>query len=59
MCKVRITNWSNNYTALNNTEIETDIPSEMFPVLEQLCKQLNETRKTACYPKLSIKKIEL
>lgn len=54
MCKVRIVNAQNNYTTINNTQIETDIPSEMIPVFKQVFKQLNNTRTNACMPSISI-----
>lgn len=54
MCRVRIVNAQNNYTTINNTQIETDIPSEMIPVFKQVFKQLNSTRTNACMPSISI-----
>ena len=54
MCRVRIVNAQNNYTPINNTQIETDIPSEMIPVFKQVFKQLNSTRTNACMPSISI-----
>lgn len=57
MCKVRIVNSSNNYTPMNSTSIETDIPTEMVPIIQQIFNELNAKRKTAVYPSISIKKI--
>ena len=57
MCKVRIVNSQNNYTTLNNTQIETDIPSEMFLIFKQVFAQLNNTRTNACMPNISIIKL--
>ena len=54
MCRVRIVNAQNNYTTINNTQIETDIPFEMIPVFKQVFKQLNSTRTNACMPSISI-----
>ena len=57
MCKVRIVNSSNNYTPMNSTSIETDIPTEMVPIIQQIFNELNSKRKTAVYPSISINKI--
>jgi len=57
MCRVRITNMSNNYSLINSTNIETEIPEDTVPVLKQLFKQLNSTRTNACMPSISIVKL--
>jgi len=54
MCRVRITNMSNNYSLINSTNIETEIPEDTVPVLRQLFEQLNNTRTNACMPSISI-----
>jgi len=54
MCRVRITNMSNNYSLINSANIETEIPEDTVPVLKQLFKQLNSTRTNACIPSISI-----
>ena len=57
MCKVRIVNSGNNYSPINSTSIETDIPAEVVPIIKQIFEELNAQRKTAIYPSLSISKI--
>lgn len=57
MCKVRIINKNSNYCSYNDTEIETDIPTEVYPILKQVFKELNEKRKSATHPSISINKI--
>ena len=37
-----------------NTQIETDIPSEMISVFKWVFEQLNNTRTNACMPSISI-----
>ena len=54
MCRVRIVNAQNNYTTINNTQIETDIPTELVSVFKQVFNQLNSTRTNACMPSISI-----
>jgi hypothetical protein len=57
MCKVRIVNKSNNYSVLNNTTIEADIPSDVVPVIKQIFTELNNQRTNACMPSISIEKL--
>lgn len=57
MCKVRIVNQGNNYSTINSTSIEIDIPSESVPVLQEVFSELNKTRSNAICPFLSIKKL--
>ena len=45
---------SNNYSLINSTNIETEIPENTVPVLKQLFEQLNNTRTNACMPSISI-----
>ena len=54
MCKVRIVNKGNNYSDLNSTAIEMDIPSESVHVIKQIFSELNKTRPNAICPFISI-----
>ena len=54
MCKVRIVNKGNNYSNLNSTSIEMDIPAESVPVIKQVFSELNKTRLNAICPLISI-----
>ena len=57
MCKVRISNRGNNYFNPSFPSKEFDIPSEMVPILENIFSELNQTRKTAVEPNITIEKI--
>lgn len=57
MCKVRIVNKGSNYISYNNTELETDIPTEVVNILEQVFRDLNANRKSATMPSISINRI--
>ena len=54
MCKVRIVNKGNNYSDLNSTSIEMDIPSASVPIIKQVFSELNKTRLNAICPLISI-----
>lgn len=54
MCKVRIVNKGNNYSDLNSTSIEMDIPSESVPIIKRVFSELNKTRPNAICPLISI-----
>lgn len=54
MCKVRIINKGNNYSDINSTSVEMDIPSESVPVIKQVFSELNKTRISAICPLISI-----
>ena len=54
MCKVRIVNKGNNYTSINSTSIEIDIPAETISILRQVFSELNKSRSNAICPFLSI-----
>lgn len=57
MCKVIINNVGNNYNTLNCTSLETDIPSELLPVLEKVFAELNKKRTNAICPRITIQKM--
>ena len=59
MCKVRITNYSNNYSynSETNPTIEMDIPRETFLFMKQAFDKLNSNRAHACTPCIDIKEI--
>ena len=57
MCKVLISNYGNNYFNASFPSKEFDIPSEMVPILENIFSELNQMRKTAVEPNISIHKI--
>lgn len=57
MCKVRITNYPNNYTVHNNTILETEMSASEFEYIKTLFEQLNAKRTNACMPNISIEKI--
>ena len=55
MCKVIISNQWDNYRNLGCPSKEFDIPSDLLPVIKNIFKELNDTRKSATDPVLSIK----
>ena len=59
MCKVRITNYSNNYSynSQTNPSIEIDIPKETVVFLQQTFAKLNGNRAHACTPCITINEI--
>ena len=57
MCKVRISNRGNGYYIHHIPEVETDIPSDIYPVIESIFKELNSARKSESEPLINIKKI--
>lgn len=59
MCKVRITNYSSNYShnSMTNPTIEMDIPRETFLLIKQAFEKLNSNRIHACTPCIDIKEV--
>ena len=57
MCKVRIVNFSNDYSNINSTSVEADVSDEVFQKINELFMNLNKTRTNSCMPSISISKV--